>query len=279
LRRFVAALLFATAAVPLAAADMSKTLRLAFQLAESGFDPAIFQDVYSGMLSTNILDPLVDYDYLARPAKLKPNTAEALPEVSSDGLTYTFRVKPGIYFTPDPAFRDKRRELVAADYAFVIKRLFDPKVKSPNLYLLEGKIVGLDALMERSRKLGRFDYDAPVEGCRRRTSYPPPTAADPPHVAWITTYPILDRHSSMFGRRARDCVGAREPYGDDIGIAWSHGGGMARCTHCCRGSIQVEAKNLWRRTRAPRRHRSHDAAISIWRTKRPLAATSRAHVV
>src|SRR5690242_5329958 len=49
------------------AADYNKTLRIAFPIAESTFDPAIFQDVYSGMLSANILDTLVDYDYLARP--------------------------------------------------------------------------------------------------------------------------------------------------------------------------------------------------------------------
>jgi ABC-type transport system substrate-binding protein len=208
LRSFFAASVLAVS-LPAAAADMSKTLRIAFQLAESSFDPAIFQDVYSGMLSANIFDPLVDYDYLARPAKLKPNTAEALPEVSSDALTYTFRVKPGIYFTPDPAFGGKRRELVAADYAFVIKRLFDPKVKSPNLYLLEGKIVGLDALMERARKTGRFDYDAPVEGLQTPDRYTLRirlTARD-------FNFPYLMGYT-QFAALAREVV---EHYGDDIG--------------------------------------------------------------
>ena len=39
-----------------------------------------------------------------------------------------------------------------------------PRVKSPNLYLLEGKIVGLDDAMARALKAGRFDYDAPIDG-------------------------------------------------------------------------------------------------------------------
>src|SRR5687768_16353971 len=92
-------------------ADPGKVLRIAFQLAESTFDPALFQDTYSAMIADNIFDPLLAYDYLARPAKLVPNTAEALPDVSADGRTYTFRVRKGIYFTPDPAFKGKRREL------------------------------------------------------------------------------------------------------------------------------------------------------------------------
>jgi ABC-type transport system substrate-binding protein len=206
--RSLAALLLAVS-LPLQAADLSKTLRIAFQNAESGFDPAIFQDVSSGMLANNIFDSLVDYDYLARPARLKPNTAVALPEVSADALTYTFRVKPGIYFTPDPAFGDKRRELVAADYAYVIRRLFDPKVKSPNLYLLEGKIVGLDAAMERARKSGRFDYNAPVEGLQTPDRFTLRIRLTAPDF----NFPYLMSYV-QFGALAREVV---EHYGDDIG--------------------------------------------------------------
>jgi ABC-type transport system substrate-binding protein len=205
--RSLAALAFVVS-LPIAAADMAKTLRLAFSTAESGFDPALLQDVYSGMLTTNIYDPLVDYDYLARPAKLKANTA-SLPEVSADAMTYTFRLKPGIYFTPDPAFGGKRRELVAADYAYTIKRLFDPKVKSPNVYLLEGKIVGLDALMERARKTGRFDYDAPVEGLQAPDRYTLRVRLTAPDF----NFPYLMSYA-QFGAIAREVV---ERYGDDFG--------------------------------------------------------------
>src|SRR5262245_43619258 len=158
--RFLAPVLLACAAH---AADPGKVLRIAFENAESTFDPALFQDTYSAMVSENILESMLRYDYLARPAKLVANTAE-LPEVSADGLVLTFRVRPGIYFTPHPAFGGRPRELTAADYAFSIRRFFDPKVKSPNLYLLEGKIAGLDAAGERARREGRFDYDAKVAG-------------------------------------------------------------------------------------------------------------------
>jgi ABC-type transport system substrate-binding protein len=198
-----------TAPASATGADYDKTLRVAFRLAESTFDPALFQDVYSSMISSNIFDTLVDYDYLARPVKLAPNTAESLPEVSADAKTYTFRIKPGIYFTPDPAFGGKRRELVAADYAYCIKRFFDPKVKSPNLYLLEGKIIGLDALMERAKKTGRFDYDAPVEGLQTPDRYTLRIRLTSPDYSFAY---VLS--SAQFGVLAREVV---EAYGDDVG--------------------------------------------------------------
>ena len=152
------------ALAPAHAADPNKVLRTVFPVAETGFDPAGVQDLYSATIEQMLFETLLTYDYLARPAKLVPLTAEAMPEVSDDGRTYTVRVKKGIDFVDDPAFGGKKRELVAADYAYALKRLIDPKIHSPWAWLVEGKIVGLDALAEAAKKSGRFDYDAPVEG-------------------------------------------------------------------------------------------------------------------
>src|SRR5438477_3195347 len=146
------------------AADMSKTLRVTFQVAETGFDPTRTSDYYSGMVIEAVYDRLLTYDYLARPAKLVPLAAESLPQITDNGKTYTFRIKKGIYFTPDPAFKGKRRELTAEDYAYSIKRFFDPKNRSPYAFLFEGKIQGLDELGAQAKKTGRFDYDAKVAG-------------------------------------------------------------------------------------------------------------------
>src|SRR4029450_3396890 len=116
--RYVLTLALACAVVHgAAAADMSKVVRQVFPAAETGFDPAAAHDLYSATVEQAIFETLLTYDYLARPAKLVAQTAEALPQVSDDGKTYTFKVKKGIYFTPDPAFKGKRRELTAADYA------------------------------------------------------------------------------------------------------------------------------------------------------------------
>src|SRR6185503_20525127 len=109
-----------------------------------------------------IFDPLLTYDYLARPAKLVPNTAEALPVISDEGRTYTVRLKQGIRFADDPVFKGAARELIAQDYAYSIRRFLDPANRSPYAFLFEGKIAGLDELAAAAKKSGKFDYDAPI---------------------------------------------------------------------------------------------------------------------
>ncbi|MBR6001021.1 MAG: heme-binding protein, partial [Oxalobacter sp.] len=111
-------------------ANPEKVLHTVFSAQETGFDPAVASDLYSSQIIRSIHEPLLTYDYLARPAKLVPETAEAMPEISADGKTYTITLKKGIYFADDPAFGGKRRELVAADYIYSIKRLVDPAVRS-----------------------------------------------------------------------------------------------------------------------------------------------------
>ena len=144
--------------------DPNKVIRYAFEIAETGFDPAQISDWYSSLVNEQIFDTPLTYDYLARPLKLKPAVLESMPDISTDGKSYTLRVKKGIYFADDAAFNGKQRELIAADIAYSMKRLFDPKAKSPNQYLLEGLIAGMDAFAKKQSASGKFDYDAPIEG-------------------------------------------------------------------------------------------------------------------
>ena len=150
--------------MPVAAADAAKALRVAFQIAETSFDPAFASDAASDSVMANIFDSMLDYDYLARPVKLVPRALEALPVVEEGGKTYLCRIRKGIFFTPDPAFKGKPRELTAADFAYGFKRILDPAVKSPWLWLIEGKLVGGDELRKAAEKSGRFDYDSPLAG-------------------------------------------------------------------------------------------------------------------
>ena len=161
----VAALAIAAAFAPAApAADMNKVIRHVFPAGEEGFDPAAAHDLYSGTVEQAIFETLLSYDYLARPSKLVPLTAETLPQVTDNGQTYTIRIKKGIHFTPDPAFKGVKRELVAEDYVYSLKRLMDPAIRSPWAWLLEGKIVGLDEVAEKAKQGGKFDYNAKVPG-------------------------------------------------------------------------------------------------------------------
>lgn len=141
-----------------------KVLRMTFRAVETGFDPQRVDDLYSSAVNSEIFESLLQFDYLARPVRLMPLAAERVPEPEEGGLVYTFRLKPGIYFADDPAFKGRRRELVAADVAYALKRLRDPKNRSPYAWLVENRIVGLDEAHDQALKAGRFDYDAPIAG-------------------------------------------------------------------------------------------------------------------
>ncbi|MGI8896140.1 MAG: ABC transporter substrate-binding protein [Casimicrobiaceae bacterium] len=182
-------------------ADPSKTLRVEFRVAESGFDPQAVSESYSFHVVNAIFDSPYTYDYFARPVRLVPNAAAALPQISDGGRTYTFRIKPGIHFADHAAFKGKKRELVAADYVFSIKRMFDPKVRSYWLYLFEHNLLGLDMALAAARKTGRFDYDAPLEGLQALDRYTLRIKFKRPDYAfqhWLTT--------GQFGAVAREVI-------------------------------------------------------------------------
>lgn len=153
-----------------AAADSSKVLHVFITSGESTLDPAAASGTNTLSILENIFEPLLRYDYLARPVKLQVNTVTAMPEVSDGGAAYTFHIRPGIYFTPDPAFAGKRRELTAQDYVYSFKRFYDPELKSPWLFLVDGKLVG-DETLQPSAMQEHFDYDRPLVGLQALDRY------------------------------------------------------------------------------------------------------------
>src|SRR5258706_1309394 len=87
----VLVMLVAWASAPAQSADKAaplKVLKYAFPAAETGFDPATVNDLYSRIVNSHIFEAPYKYDYLARPFKIKPNTAAAMPEVSDDFKTW-----------------------------------------------------------------------------------------------------------------------------------------------------------------------------------------------
>ncbi|MGZ5034199.1 MAG: ABC transporter substrate-binding protein [Usitatibacter sp.] len=195
---------------PAHAADPNKVFRYAIEVAETSLDPQKVSDLYSNILNSGIFDAPLTYDYLARPLKLKPNTLVSLPEISADGMTYTLRVKPGIFFDDHPAFKGKKRELVAEDYVYSIKRLMDPKMAAPLLAEVEGYIVGSDEALAKARKADKFDYDAPIEGLKAIDRYTWRIKLTQPYYVFI--YNLADCRVSC--AVAREVV---EQYGNDVG--------------------------------------------------------------
>ena len=169
-QRILATVACAVVAASAAAADMGKTLRVAFSSAETGLDPQASYDVYSSDVCRAIFDALYTFDYFARPVRLVPNTADGLPVVTDGGRTYTIKVKRGIYFADDPAFKGKPRELTAEDYVYSIKRIIDPKVRSYWLYLLEKNWSASIRCSPRRARRARSTTTRRSTACRRSTA-------------------------------------------------------------------------------------------------------------
>jgi len=195
------------AAAAIAAADPNKVLRIAFPTQETGFDPVRVSDLYSATINEAIFERLLTYDYLARPAKVVPMIAETMPEVTDNGKTYLFKIRRGIYFTPDPAFKGVKRELTAEDFVYTFKRHADPVNRSPWYFMVEGKIEGLDELTEAAKKSGKFNYNAVVPGAVALDKYTLRFKLKQPDFLFM--YTLAHSH---FGAMAREVV---EAYGDD----------------------------------------------------------------
>ena len=150
-----------------------KVLRYAFEVAETSLDPVKLDDLYSRTLTAHLFEGLYAYDPLARPVKIKPQTAAAMPEVSPDFKVWTIKLKPGIYFADDPVFKSKRRELIAQDYVYSFKRFADPANKSPAWAEIETVgFVGLGAVRQAALESKKpFDYDLEVDGLKAIDRY------------------------------------------------------------------------------------------------------------
>ena len=195
-----------------APAAAPKVVRYAFLSAETSLDPARISDLYSRIVTAHVFDALYKYDYLSTVPAVRPNTAVAMPEIADDFKTWTIRIKPGIYFTDDPAFGGKKRELVAADYVYSWKRLYDPVNKCP-LYdsYREKGVIGVDELRQAVLKNKTpFDYDREVAGLRALDRYTLQFKLDKPNPRFL--YILAD--NGITNALAREVV---EYYKDAIG--------------------------------------------------------------
>ena len=225
----------AAAAAPAAVAP--KVLRYAFPIAETGFDPARIVDLYSRIITAHIFESLYTWDPLARPAKLRPLIAQGMPEPSADFRTWTVKIKPGIYFADDPAFGGKKREVVAQDFVYALKRFADPANKSPVVAgVLDQKYIGLAALRDKALKEKKpFDYDSEIEGIRALDRYTVQFKLEESRPRFGDGLAAND----LFGAVAREVV---EKYGDAI-TAHPVGTGPFRLVQWRRSSLIVLERN------------------------------------
>ncbi|MEP7099763.1 MAG: ABC transporter substrate-binding protein [Burkholderiales bacterium] len=190
---------------------LKKVLRYAFLTAETSLDPAKIVDLYSRILTPHMFEALFQYDPLARPIKVKPLTAAGEAVNSEDFRTWTVKVRPGIYFADDPAFNGKRRELVAQDYVYSLKRFADPANKSPIWPGMENEnYLGLNELNRQALANKKpFDYDREIDGVRALDRYTVQFKVRDPRPRFAEGLAASD----LFGAVAREVV---EFYGDKI---------------------------------------------------------------
>ncbi|MDX9731844.1 MAG: ABC transporter substrate-binding protein, partial [Bdellovibrionales bacterium] len=169
---FLQVLLAGAVAIALAVTGCTKkrfdendnSLNLVLRANVKGLDPASANDQYSATVIGQMYEGLLQYNYLKRPYTLEPALAAALPEISKDGLTYTFKIKKGVKFHDNAAFPDgKGREITAQDFIYSWKRLADPRNVSEGFWIFDGKIKGLNE-WATAVKAEKADYDTPVEG-------------------------------------------------------------------------------------------------------------------
>ncbi|MDQ9907122.1 hypothetical protein RFX69_08845, partial [Acinetobacter sp. 148] len=83
-----------------------------------------------------------------------------VPEDIVDQLFKECAAQEGYQLTIDLAAQEVRTPTGEAfkfyDYAYSFKRLLDPNLRSPNSWLLEDKIEGMNALVKAANKSGKF---------------------------------------------------------------------------------------------------------------------------
>lgn len=144
-----------------------KVLNIVVPVKYSGYDPIYAADLYAGNETSRVYEGLLEYHYLKRPYALQPNLAENLPEVSKDGLTYTFKIRSGVKFHDNKCFPSgKGRELEAGDFVYSFKRLADPKLQSTGWWVFDGKIKGLNEWRKKNESAANVNYSEEIEGLK-----------------------------------------------------------------------------------------------------------------
>jgi ABC-type transport system substrate-binding protein len=195
-----------------AATAPRKVLRVFLDSAETTFDSIRTTDIYSRAITAHIFESLYEYDYLARPAKIRPLLADGMPIVSDNFKTWVFKIKRGVLFADDPAFNGKPREVTAQDFVYMFERVADPTNKSAIWGVLES--TGILGLKEKNQAAvdGKkpYDYDKPVEGLQALDRYTLQIKMAQPRPRFIEGI----ARPEEYGVVAREVV---ERYGDTIG--------------------------------------------------------------
>lgn len=180
-------------------------------------DPVDQFDSASAEIIQNVYDTLVEYSYLKRPYQLEPSLLTKMPELSADGLVYSFELRDDARFMDDPCFPGgKGRLLNADDVIYSIKRFADANTNTNSYMLWEGVVAGLDEFREQTKKLGSRTAAAarygelPISGITKldsrhftiRLTHPNPNALLTLAASQMAIHPheAVERYGEEFAR-------------------------------------------------------------------------------
>lgn len=157
-------------AAPLAQAQSSGEKAAVLPIRTDGpknLDPMKGSTTYDNMACSQVYETLLINKY-SNPMEMEPLLLEAMPTSADGGLTWNFKLKPGVMFHDSPCFPGGRgRELVADDVFYSLRRFADPKYEYENWWLVDNTIAGFNAYKEKYTGTGTFSYDDPIEGFRK----------------------------------------------------------------------------------------------------------------
>lgn len=130
------------------------------------FDPHLNTGIASVIQLSKVYESLYETHPFYTPYEVIPTLAKGLPNISSDGLEYTFKIKDNVYFQDNPAFKGKKRKLKASDFETAFKRIADPKLVSPHYSYWKKQIQGLDEWYQLNQENDKTDYALPLKGVK-----------------------------------------------------------------------------------------------------------------
>lgn len=145
--------------------DRSDNIDISLPNDISTLDPANCYDTVCYPPVAQVYESLFEIEYLKRPYTLRPLIAEDFPEISSDRLKYTFRIKKGIKYHESELI-PKGREVKAQDFVTQIKRLAFQGTMSPGFFLVDEKIKGINAWRTKVGTDLEAFIKEPVEGLK-----------------------------------------------------------------------------------------------------------------
>ena len=150
--------------------------RLTYPADVKSIDPATCGDDMSSSIQGSIYEGLYTYHYLKRPLEVIQQLAASMPDISSDGLTYTIHLKKNVLYHRNPCFgKDltgqhawNTRSVTAQDFVLSFKRIADYHINTGLAWaFIANRIKGLDEYRERTRayRIGDYSrYDLAVPG-------------------------------------------------------------------------------------------------------------------